>query len=120
MENIEKCSKNDRRELQRVGISLLHGIAVDKCSKNADTHKREFGYKSGLVSFPTRTPWKKLYGFTADQEIASSFGEARFAPINRCIYEQVHTSILYRPSPIYTETPGSKSPAQLCFSNANF
>ena len=99
MENIKKCSKNDRPKLQRVGISILHGIAMDKRSKNADTNKREFGYKSGLVSFPTPTPWKKLYEGTARQKYACSFGEARFAPINRCIYEQVHTSSI-NPLPV--------------------
>ena len=117
MENIKKCSKNDRPKLQRVGISILHGIAVDKRSKNADTNKREFGYKSGLVSFPTRTPWKKLYVGTGSQKYACSFGEARFAPINRCIYEQVHTLTCDDRRP-YIQTPGSKSPAELCFSSA--
>ena len=33
MKNIKKCSKNEKGRFPRVGISILHGMAIDKCSK---------------------------------------------------------------------------------------
>ena len=107
MENIEKCTKNDRPVLQRVCISILHGIAMDKCSKNADTYPREFGYKSWLVSFPTRTPWKKLDGPTGNQLNKVVLGVGEMTPINRCMYEQVHTLTFEPVAHIYSTPEGS-------------
>ena len=86
MQNNKKGSKHEKGRFPRVGISILHGIAMDKCSKSADTYPTEFRYKPWYVSFPPRIARNKLCAPPGELKYHVVLGEAHYAPLNRCIY----------------------------------
>ena len=83
MENVKQRTKDRKGNFPRVCISILHEMAIDKCSANAYTYSTGSLYQAWYVLFPTPPPCKKLFGPPGGHETTYSFGAARLAPLNR-------------------------------------
>ena len=90
----------------------LSGIATEKCSKQVHTYRRESQYQKSYVFFPLASALKRPIGATAPQNYPYSFGEARYAPLNRCIYVRyIHPSFTARRP--YIHAPRIQAPRRI-------